>query len=76
MGRESSKYRADGIPQIDEYPFSIDGLKNNYKYQYAYPNQTMPSRVWIAEGIGMVKQESYNKSGKLMASSVLTAYSL
>lgn len=39
-------------------------------------NQTMPSRVWLAEGIGMVKQESYNKSGKLMASSVLTAYSL
>lgn len=37
-------------------------------------NQTMPSRVWLAEGVGMVKQESYNKNGKLMASSVLTAY--
>lgn len=38
-------------------------------------NQTMPSRVWLAEGVGMVKQESYNKSGKLVASSVLTRFS-
>ncbi len=38
-------------------------------------NQTMPSRVWLAEGVGMVKQESYNKSGKLVASSVLTQLS-
>ncbi|KAB5489542.1 MULTISPECIES: hypothetical protein [Flagellimonas] len=38
-------------------------------------NQTMPSRVWLAEGVGMVKQESYNKSGKLMGSSVLTQLS-
>lgn len=35
-------------------------------------NQTMPSRIWLAEGVGMVKQESYNKSGKLMGSTVLT----
>lgn len=38
-------------------------------------NQTMPSRVWLAEGVGMVKQESYNKNGKLVASSVLTRFS-
>lgn len=38
-------------------------------------NQTMPSRVWLAEGVGMVKQESYNKNGKLVASSVLTGFS-
>lgn len=38
-------------------------------------NQTMPSRVWLAEGVGMVKQESYNKNGKLMASTVLTQFS-
>lgn len=38
-------------------------------------NQTIPSRVWLAEGVGMVKQESYNKSGKLMGSSVLTQLS-
>ncbi|MFD2099585.1 hypothetical protein [Flagellimonas iocasae] len=38
-------------------------------------NQTFPSRVWLAEGIGMVKQESYNKRGDLTNSSVLTAFS-
>ena len=37
-------------------------------------NQNSPSRVWLAEGVGMVKQESYNKSGKLMASSMLTQF--
>lgn len=38
-------------------------------------NQTMPSRIWLAEGVGMVKQESYNKSGKLMGSTLLTQLS-
>ena len=37
--------------------------------------QAFPSRVWFAEGVGMIKQESYNKNGKLMGSTVLTAYS-
>lgn len=37
--------------------------------------QTFPSRVWFSEGVGMIKQESYNKSGKLMGSTVLTKYS-
>ncbi len=36
---------------------------------------TMSSRLWLAEGVGMVKQESYNKKGKLMSSSVLSAKS-
>ncbi len=35
-------------------------------------NQTFPSRVWLAEGVGMVKNESYNKNGKLMNQMVLT----
>lgn len=37
-------------------------------------NKTFPSRTWLAKGIGMVKQESYNKNGKLMGSMVLTQY--
>jgi len=37
--------------------------------------QTFPSRVWFSEGVGMIKQESYNKNGKLMGSTVLTKYS-
>jgi len=36
--------------------------------------QTLPSRTWLAEGVGMVKQESYNKDGKLMSSMQLTEF--
>ena len=32
------------------------------------------SKQWIAEGVGMVKQEEYNKKGKLMSSGLLTAF--
>ncbi len=37
--------------------------------------RTFPSRVWVAEGVGMVKNESYNKNDKLTSSMVLTAIS-
>src|SRR5690606_23634060 len=33
-----------------------------------------PSRVWLTEGVGMVKQESYNKDGDLISSSLLTKF--
>lgn len=35
-------------------------------------NRTFPSRLWLTEGVGMVKQESYNQKGKLISSTVLT----
>lgn len=38
-------------------------------------NQTFPSRTWLAEGVGMVRNESYNKNGKLTARMELTAVS-
>lgn len=38
-------------------------------------NQVYPSRVWLAEGVGMVKQETYKKNGDLMSSTLLTAHS-
>jgi hypothetical protein len=38
-------------------------------------NQVYPSRVWLAEGVGMVKQETYKKNGDLMSSTMLTSYS-
>ncbi len=38
-------------------------------------NQMFPSRVWLAEGVGMVKQETYKKNGDLMSSTMLTSYS-
>jgi len=33
------------------------------------------SRQWLAEGVGMVQSESYNKKGKLIGRSVLTSLS-
>jgi hypothetical protein len=38
-------------------------------------NQSFPSRQWLAEGVGMIKQETYNKKGQLMGSSILTKFS-
>ncbi|GLR18313.1 DUF3108 domain-containing protein [Portibacter lacus] len=32
------------------------------------------AKQWIAEGVGMVKQEDYNKKGKVTSSSMLTAF--
>lgn len=34
----------------------------------------IPSRIWLTEGVGMVKQESYNKDGELISSSLLTKF--
>ncbi len=36
-------------------------------------NKTFPSRLWLAEGIGMVKQETYQKKGDVMTRTELTA---
>lgn len=37
--------------------------------------RTGSAKQWIAEGVGLVKQEDYNKKGKLTGSSQLTAFS-
>lgn len=37
--------------------------------------QTFPSRLWLSEGVGMIKQETYDKGGNVMNSMVLTQYS-
>ncbi|MDB2463056.1 hypothetical protein N9W61_03040 [Algibacter sp.] len=36
---------------------------------------TFKIKEWIAEGVGLVRNESYNKSGKLMSYSELTSFS-
>ena len=36
--------------------------------------QEMQSKLWLAEGIGMVKQENYRKNGDLVSRSELTKY--
>lgn len=35
----------------------------------------MSSKLWLAEGVGMVKQETYKKKGDLMSKTVLTLFS-
>ena len=35
----------------------------------------LSSKIWLAEGVGMVKQESYKKNGDLMTRTELTKYS-
>lgn len=37
-------------------------------------NRTTTAKQWIARGVGMVKQEDYNRRGKLTSSSVLTDF--
>ena len=36
--------------------------------------KVFPSRLWLAEGVGMVMQESYKESGDLMSSTKLTMF--
>jgi len=36
--------------------------------------KTGSAKQWIAKGVGMVKQEDYNKKGKVTSSSLLTAF--
>jgi hypothetical protein len=38
-------------------------------------NQTSTSKQWIAEGVGVVKTEDFNKKGKSQSTSLLTAFS-
>lgn len=38
-------------------------------------NQEFSNRLWLAEGVGMVKQETYKKNGNLMSSTELTKFS-
>ena len=35
----------------------------------------MKSKLWLAEGVGMIKQESYKDNGNLISTSELTSYS-
>lgn len=38
-------------------------------------SRTGTSKQWIAEGVGMVKQEDYSRNGRVTSSSLLTAFS-
>lgn len=38
-------------------------------------NKAFPSRIWLADGVGMIKQVSYNAKGNVDSTSELTAFS-
>jgi len=50
-------------------------ISSDTKSKMMMANNTFPSRQWLAEGVGMVKQETYNKKGKLIGSMLLTQFS-
>ncbi len=37
-------------------------------------NQEMSDKLWLSEGVGMVKQETYNKNGKLLSRMELSQF--
>jgi hypothetical protein len=50
-------------------------ISSETKSKMVIGNNTFPNLLWLAEGVGMVKQETYNKNGKLMGSMLLTQFS-
>lgn len=56
-----------------KFPCFVIYSENKSKMMMA--NQTFPSRMWLAEGVGMIKQETYNKKGDLTGYMELTKFS-
>lgn len=52
--------------------FSCDKISYNIQTKTRMMTINSKAAEWISEGVGMVKTESYDKSGKLMAYSLLT----
>lgn len=49
-------------------------LYGDNKSKVMMVKQNYPSRVWLAEGVGMIKQETYKKNGSVMSSMQLTKF--
>ncbi len=54
------------------FPCYVIYSENKTKMMMA--NNLMPSRMWLAEDVGVVRQEHYKKNGKLNGYMVLTAF--
>ncbi len=55
--------------------FNCYVISSENKAKMMMTNTTHSSRMWLAEGVGMVRQDTYNKGGKLISKVVLTSYS-
>jgi hypothetical protein len=53
--------------------FSCYKLSYDVNSKFGFISRSSSAVEWIAEGVGLVKSESYNKKGKLEGSSVLSA---
>ena len=49
-------------------------ITSDNKAKMMMANTTHTSKMWLAEGIGMIRQDTYNKKGKLVSKSVLTKF--
>ena len=49
-------------------------IYSDNKSKVMMAKQTFPSRLWLAEDVGMIKQETYKKNNSVMSSTVLTKY--
>ena len=71
VNRKVEKYESVTTPAgtFDCYLITADN-----KSEVMNMNQDMTSKLWLAEGIGMVRQESYNKKGDLVNRTELTMF--
>ena len=50
-------------------------ISSNTQSKMMMADKTFPSKLWLAEGVGVVKTESYNQSGKLISRMELSGIS-
>lgn len=83
MGGSKLNFKVDLINRSVEKQESIATSAGTFDCYVIYSErvsklmiqQTFQSRLWLAEGIGMIKQETYDKGGNVKNSMVLTQYS-
>ncbi len=51
-------------------------LTNDIEMKVLGKNSIMSSKKWLAEGVGLVKSEEYDKKGNLMSKSILTKFDI
>ena len=55
--------------------FNCYVIYSDYESNMMMVSQAFPSRLWLAEGVGMIKQETYKKNGEVMSNTILTSFS-
>lgn len=49
-------------------------ITSDNKAKMMMANTTHTSKMWLTEGVGMIRQDTFNKNGKLMSKVMLTKY--